>query len=67
MRQDPIAWSKAAIIRALRTFAQTAAGMISVGALLSDIDWAVVGSAAAAAAIYSILMSLAGLQEVDGM
>lgn len=57
-------WLKAAAIRAVKTFAQTAASLVTVGALVSEINWATVFSAAAVAAIYSLLMSIAGLPEV---
>ena len=57
-------WFAAAGIRALKTFAQTAASLITVGALLSEIDWAAVLSVAAVAAIYSLLTSVAGLPEI---
>lgn len=57
-------WSKAALIRAIKTFAQTGASLITVGAVISDIDWVMVASASAVAFIYSILTSLAGLPEV---
>ena len=59
------AWVKAAAIRAIRTVAQTALSLISVGAVLSDIDWLMVASASAVAGIYSMLTSVAGLPEVD--
>jgi len=58
------AWWAAAGIRALKTLAQTAAAAISTTALLSEIDWVVVGSASAVAAILSLLTSLAGLPEL---
>lgn len=58
-------WIKAAGIRALKTFAQTAASLITVGALVSDVEWKLVFSAAAVAAIYSLLTSVAGLPELD--
>ena len=58
-------WLKAAGIRALKTFAQTAVGMITVGAAIADIDWAVVGSVSAVAAIASLLTSIVGIPEVD--
>lgn len=58
-------WLKAAGIRAIRTFAQTAASLITVGAILSEINWGTVFSAAAVAAIYSLLTSLAGLPELE--
>lgn len=59
-------WIKAALIRAIKTFAQTGASLITVGAVLSDIDWVMIASASAVAFIYSILTSLAGLPEVKG-
>lgn len=59
-------WIKAAGIRAIKTIAQTAASLISVGAVMSDINWVMVGSAALLAGIFSMLTSVAGLPEVDG-
>lgn len=58
-------WIRAAGIRALKTFAQTAASLITVGALISEVQWKMVFSAAAVAAVYSLLTSLAGLPELD--
>lgn len=57
-------WWKAAGIRAVKTAAQTALGMLSVGAALSEIDWVHVASVSAVAALYSLITSLAGLPEV---
>lgn len=57
-------WIKAAGVRAVKTFAQTAASLITVGAMLSEVDWVLVFSSAAVALIYSLLTSLAGLPEV---
>lgn len=57
-------WIKAAGIRAIKTIAQTAASLIGVGAVMSDIDWVMVGSAALLAGILSMLTSVAGLPEV---
>ena len=57
-------WIKAAGIRAIRTFAQTAASLITVGALMSEVSWGVVFSSAAVAGIYSLLTSVAGLPEL---
>lgn len=63
-------WKKfivAALIRAVRTLAQTAIATIGTTALLEEINWAVVGSASAVAAILSILTSIVtGLPEVEG-
>lgn len=56
---------KAALIRALRTFAQTGASMIAVGAAFSEVEWLRVLSVAGVAFVMSILTSLAtGLPEV---
>lgn len=59
-------WFKAAGIRALKTVAQTAIATIGTTALFSEVNWAVVGSAALLAGVLSVLTSLAGLPEVDG-
>ena len=56
-------WFKAALIRALRTFAQTAAATIGAAALISDVSWVQVLSASALAAVLSLLMSVGGLPE----
>ena len=57
-------WLKAAIVRAVKTVAQTAVSLIGVGAVMADIDWIMVGSASLLAGILSILTSVAGLPEV---
>ena len=59
-------WFKAAGIRALKTIAQSAIGMIAVGAALSEVNWLYVGSVSITAGILSVLTSIAGLPEVDG-
>ena len=58
-------WWKAASIRALKTFCQTAAATVGTAAMLSEVNWLSVASASALAAILSILTSLAGLPEVE--
>lgn len=58
-------WWKAAAIRAIKTVAQTAVSMLTVGQLFSDVDWIGVASVSAVAGIISILTSLAGLPEVE--
>lgn len=57
---------KAALIRALRTLCQTAIASIGTTALLEEVNWLMVGSTAALAALLSILNSIAtGLPEVE--
>lgn len=58
-------WIKAAGIRAIKTIAQTAVGMITVGAAMSEINWLYVGSVSLTAGILSLLTSVAGLPELD--
>lgn len=58
-------WAKAAAIRAIKTVAQTALGMITVGMAAEEIQWAYVGSVSLVAGIYSLLTSIAGLPEVS--
>lgn len=60
------AWIVAALIRALKTVCQTAVAMIGTSAVMSEVNWLMVGSAALLAGILSILTSLAGIPEVDG-
>lgn len=58
-------WVKAAMIRAVKTMAQTAAALIGTGAVgILDVDWIAVLSASLLAGILSILTSVAGLPEV---
>jgi ABC-type lipoprotein release transport system permease subunit len=57
-------WIKAAGVRAIKTAAQSAIGVLGATALLSDVNWSVVVSAAGFATVLSLLTSLAGLPEV---
>ncbi len=56
-------WIKAAMTRALRTFAQTAVGAVGASVLMSQVNWAEVLSASLLAALLSLLMSIGGLPE----
>lgn len=58
-------WIKAALIRAIKTIAQTAIATIGTAAVLSSVDWWMVASASILAGILSLLTSVAGLPELD--
>lgn len=58
-------WVKAASIRAIKTFAQTAIGAIPVAVSIDEVMWLHVLGTAALAAVVSMLTSLAGLPEVE--
>lgn len=57
-------WWKAALVRAVKTVAQTAVATIGTSAVLNQVDWIMVGSAALLAGVLSLLTSVAGLPEV---
>lgn len=59
------AWWKAAGIRAIRTVAQAAIATIGSSVLFTEVNWAMVASASLLAGVISLLMSVAGLPEVD--
>ncbi len=58
-------WLKAALIRAVKTFAQTFAGSLVVGAAISEVEWLRALSVSGVAFVLSIMTSLAGLPEVE--
>ena len=61
---DTKKWFKAAAVRAVKTAAQTAVGMITVGAAISEVEWGYIASVSAVAGIISITTSIAGIPEV---
>jgi hypothetical protein len=59
-------WIRAALIRAIKTFAQVAIAAIgTTSTMISQVDWGIVLSTAALSALLSILTSLSGLPEVS--
>ena len=58
-------WLKAALIRAVRTFAEAMLAYIGTGALvLNDVNWLAALSAGAFGFVSAILLALTGLPEV---
>lgn len=51
-------WVAIVAIRAIKTMAQTAMGMITVGAALNEVEWVQIVSVALVSAVYSILTSI---------
>lgn len=59
-------WIKKAGIRAIKTVAQAAVAMIGTAAVMNEVDWKMVVSAALLSGILSLLTSVAGLPETKG-
>ena len=57
-------WAIAALIRAVKTFAQAFAGCVTVGAAMNEVEWLHALSVSGVAFVLSIITSLAGLPEV---
>lgn len=57
-------WIHAAAVRAIKTVAQTAVATIGTAAVMGEVNWIMVGSAALLSGILSLLTSVAGLPEV---
>ena len=65
MNENAIKWIHAAGVRAAKTMAQTAVGMLTGNMVgIMDVDWIAVASVSAMAGIVSILTSVAGLPEL---
>ena len=59
-------WLLASTVRAVKTGAQAAVGIIGAAAVMGEVDWALVVSGAALSVVVSYLTSIAGIPEVDG-
>lgn len=61
-------WWKAALIRAIRTWAQGFIALVPTTAvIIKDVNWMVCLSGASLAAVLSIITSIAGLPEIDNI
>ena len=65
IQNNTFEWIKCAGIRAIKTFAQTALSMLTIGQAVIDVNWINVLSVSAVAALISILTSVAGLPEIE--
>jgi hypothetical protein len=63
--RDWTKWVKAAGIRALKTFCQTAVAMLPASAVITEVGWEAVFGTAALAGVASLLTSLAGIPEEE--
>lgn len=63
---DTKKWFKKASVRAVKTFAQSVASLITVGAAVSELNWKYIISVSVVAGIYSIATSVVGIPEVEG-
>lgn len=63
---DTKEWFKSAGVRAVKTMAETALAMLTVGQAITDVDWSYVLSVTALAGIISLLISVKGIPEVRG-
>lgn len=61
---DTKKWLKSAVVRAVKTMAQTAVSMIVVGSAASEVDWLGILSVSVVAGVASVLTSIAGIPEV---
>ena len=64
---NTIEWFKAASVRAVKTMAQAAIGVIGSSVVVSSVDWKMVVSASVVAGVVSLLTSIAGIKEVEAM
>lgn len=59
-------WAKAAVVRAIKTVAETAISLIGANMVnIVSLDWMNIAGVCATAGVISVLLSLKGLPEVE--
>lgn len=64
MKEKFVKWFKAALIRAVKTVAETMIATIGTSAVISQVDWKLVISASFLSGLLSLLISVKGLPEI---
>ena len=64
MKEKLLKWLKPALIRAIKTVAQTMVATIGTSVMITEVNWTMVLSASLLAGLLSILTSIGGLPEV---
>ena len=64
MKEKFVRWFKAALIRAVKTVAETMIATIGTSAVLSQVDWKLVVSSSLLSGLLSLLISIKGLPEI---
>ena len=64
MKEKLLKWLKPALVRAIKTVAQTMVAIIGTSAMITEVNWTMVLSASLLAGLLSILTSIGGLPEV---
>ena len=62
---DTEKWMKASFVRAVKTFCQTAVSLITVGSIITDLDWMSIIGISCTSFVVSLLTSVAGIPEVE--
>lgn len=62
---NTVEWLKRAGIRSVKTMAQTAVAMVTIGLGVTEVDWINIASVSLVAGIVSLLTSVAGIPEVE--
>lgn len=65
IKENTKKWIKSALIRAIKTVAQTAVATIGTACCFGEVNWTMVISSSLLAGVLSILTSLGGLPEVE--